>query len=371
MTDYEFHPLCLAFPAMTAGAYAKRLADYRKHPERADDTVVLLAADEEDAGKLKILDGRHHYRICKELGYECGFETVAGDRDELADIAESRGINRRHQSETQIAAALVALNAFRHGGDRKSEAVKNQAAPVPLDPAKPKKSKGKTQSEAAKTSGVSERTIRSAGVAAKAEPDLLPAMRDGKIDAKTAEKVAKLPAATRKKVAGAKDPKKAATAALKKAKEEKASGAQDVSGASQSPKAPEEDPENPPADQRFMPNAAEAVALADSFKNLVSRLRAARTDLRKCFPDESHLKHRLALRINFGEFDAQLSDLIETLDRNLPECVCPPCCGTGTEGGKDCKYCDGYGIVDRHHHDGLKAKWKHTRPRLLELRGGA
>lgn len=217
MIEYAFHPLCLAFPEMEPDAYARRLADYRKHPERADDTVVLIAPDEDDGGELKILDGRHHYLICKELGYECAFEKVTGDRDELADIAEARGINRRHQSETQIAAALIVLNEFRRGRPPKEPEPPSgklcTGAQLALEP---KKSKQKTQTEAAKDSGVSRRTINSASAAAKAEPALLDLMRDGKLDAKTAEKVAKLPAAERKKVVKAADPKKAAKEALAK-----------------------------------------------------------------------------------------------------------------------------------------------------------
>lgn len=355
MTDYAYHPLCLAFPEMTPDAYAKRLADYRKHPKRADDTAVLLAQDE---GEWKILDGRHHYRICQELGYECRFEKVEGDRDELADIAEARGINRRHQTESQIGAAIVALNDFRHGGDHSN---KDQNAPGRFGPGtndKPAGSrKGKTQSAAAKSSGVSTRTLSRVSAAAKAEPALLTAMRDGKIDAKTAEKVAKLPAAERKKVVSAKDPKKAAKKALAKSPKK----------APVPPASSGTDPDDPPADPRFMPNAEGAAALAEQFRNWVARLRSVRTEMTKALSDREHVLHK---RIDFGNFDASLGELVETLDKNVPAHVCPPCCGTGTDEGRTCKYCDGYGVVDAHHHDGLKARWKHTRARFAQLSAG-
>lgn len=207
MTEYEYHPVCLAFSEYTPDVYAKRLADYRRHPERAGDTAVLIAQDEAD-GQWKIADGRHHYRICRELGYDCDFQRFTGTPCELADLVESRNANRRHDTPTQIAASIVALNVFRHGGNRKG---RDQAAPVPLDP---------TQAEKAKASGVSERTIRNVVAAAKAEPELLPAMRDGKIDAKTAAKVAKLPKKKREEVAEADDPKAAAKQALREAEPE-------------------------------------------------------------------------------------------------------------------------------------------------------
>ena len=41
MKDFQFHPVCVAFPSMDEAMYAKRLEDYRMHPERAEDTAVL------------------------------------------------------------------------------------------------------------------------------------------------------------------------------------------------------------------------------------------------------------------------------------------------------------------------------------------
>ena len=203
--DYEFHPVCLAFPAYEPGVYDRRRDDYKAHPERAGDTAVVVAQDEAD-GEWKIADGRHHYLICRELGYEFDVQRFTGGRNELVDLVESRNANRRHQTQTQVAASILALNAFRHGGDRRSPGY--QAATLPLD----------TQAEVAERRGVSERTVRNANKAAKADPDLLPAMRDGKIDAFTAAKVADLPAAERKAVIDAPDVKAAAKAATAKPK---------------------------------------------------------------------------------------------------------------------------------------------------------
>ena len=74
----------------------------------------------------------------------------------------------------------------------------------------------------------------------------------------------------------------------------------------------------------------------------------------------------MARRIDSGRFDASLGELIETLDSNIPAHACPCCCGTGDDGGV-CKFCDGYGVVDKGHHAGLKARWKKTAGRLAEL----
>ncbi len=130
----------------------------------------------------------------------------------------------------------------------------------------------------------------------------------------------------------------------------------------------DEDPHNPAPDPRFMPNAMEAATFAAQFANWIPRLRAVHTEIKKALPDRNHV---LAKRIDAVGFLATLKELIDTLDGNVPDRVCPVCVGTGTEDGKTCKFCDGYGIVDKGHHSGLKAKWKHTRTRLTELRGAA
>jgi hypothetical protein len=125
----------------------------------------------------------------------------------------------------------------------------------------------------------------------------------------------------------------------------------------------EADPEDPPLDGRFMPNADEARGFAAKFRSWVHRMRAVRTEMRQAL-DRAHVLHK---RIDGGDFDAKLGELIETLDINVPGHACPPCCGTGTEDGARCKYCDGYGVVDSHHHAGLKARWKRTSARHAEL----
>lgn len=202
MTEYELHPVCLAFPEMGPEAYEHRLEDYRQHSERAADTPVLLARDEAD-GKWKIADGRHHYRICRELGYEFKIEEFSGTPAELVAIVKARNINRRHQTPSQIAAVIAALQNWEQGGDHRSE--KNKTARAVL----------KTQEETAKSAGISADTLQRASKVAKKSPDLLPAMRDGKLDATTAAKVAGLPDIERKEVVESSNPKQTAIRLLK------------------------------------------------------------------------------------------------------------------------------------------------------------
>jgi hypothetical protein len=39
--------------------------------------------------------------------------------------------------------------------------------------------------------------------------------------------------------------------------------------------------------------------------------------------------------------------------------------------GAACKYCGGFGVIDRGHHAGLKANWKKSRARLESLLSSA
>ena len=321
MTEYKFHPLCLAFPEMPPEAYERRRADYGKHPDRAGDTQVLLAEHE---GEWKILDGRHHYLICKELGYPCQFLRVEGTPDELADIAEARGINRRHQTESQIAAAILALNEFRRGRPEKP-------APVPVFSANPTKRRAKTQPDAARASGISERTIRSASAAVKAEPALLAALRDGKIDAKTAARVAKLPEAERKRVAKAKDPKKAAKDALTKKKGgEEASGPGDwLSGLDgRSGQEGEGEEKDSPADG-FV---ALVETLCRDIDQIAGRLKALKPD-------------PLSYSMHIDSAVAQVEAARKTLWQGRPAHDCPYC------EGKGCKTCNQTGRVKKTTYD--------------------
>lgn len=326
-------------------------------PWMGDEQLLELAADIGSNRQLVpidrlrplgcIIDGRNRELACKIAGKEPVYRDVDMSDAEIAVYVRSINVPRRHLTQSQKAMFAADLASMERGyrTDLELPALMPEVPPV-------------SQKQAADAIGVSERMVRHAKSVKENAPELAQPVRDGKIDVQTADKVAKLPEEERKKVAKAADPKKAAKDAL--AKEAVAQAHDEATG--------DRDAEDPAPDQRFMPNAAEAAALSDQFRNWIARIRAVRTEMRKALPDREHV---IAARIDFGGFDAQLTELVDTLDRNIPEHVCPVCCGTGaTEEGAACKFCDGYGIVDKGHHDGLKAKWKHTRARFEQLAGG-
>jgi len=280
--------------------------------------------------------------------------------DAVAAIKAERDENRCRKEMTpseyvELGRALEAVERAEAEKRQKSGAKSDLPDPGPEGSAA---KKGDTRDKVGEALGISGKTYERAKIVVDEAPELVEAMDSGALPVRTAAKVAKLAPKERKKVAKAADPKKAAKQAL--AKEAVAQAHEEQNG--------DRDPEDPAPDQRFMPNAAEAAAFAEQFRNWIARIRAVRTEMRKALPDREHV---MANRIDFGSFDAHLTELVDTLDRNVPEHVCPVCCGTGaTEDAATCKFCDGYGIVDKGHHGGLKAKWKHTRARFEQLAGG-
>lgn len=334
-------------------------------PWMSDAELVALADDIKAKGQLVpidrerstrlIIDGRNRELGCRIAGVEPRYKDIEPTDAEIVGYVVSMNVPRRHLTPSQRAMVAAELANLLHGEKvNKSEADRHQCRSAD----ETQENQAVSQARAAEMMDVSERSVRNAKAVQRDAPELVEPVKEGKIDVTTAAKVAKLPAKERKKVAKAADPKKAAKDAL--AKESVAQAHEEQNG--------DRDAEDPAPDQRFMPNAAEAAALSDQFRNWIARIRAVRTEMRKALPDREHV---IAARIDFGGFDAQLTELVDTLDRNIPEHVCPVCCGTGaTEEGAACKFCDGYGIVDKGHHDGLKAKWKHTRARFEQLAGG-
>ena len=102
-------------------------------PPMSDETYTKLRDDIKENGLLepialyegRILDGRHRYRVCQELGIDC--PTKDYDGDDPARFVISLNVMRRHLSYTERAAiALAAVPHFRE------EAKKRQGERVDL-----------------------------------------------------------------------------------------------------------------------------------------------------------------------------------------------------------------------------------------------
>jgi hypothetical protein len=156
--------------------FSDLVADIRAHGLR--QPVVVFEG--------KIIDGWHRYRACFAAGVEPHFEALA-TADPVAFVL-SANMHRRHLTGSQRAAAVVACSEWAEVGHNQHSGGSEPGS----DPQTPRQcSELATESKMAEAAGVSERTIRHAKRAHEA--GLGDAVRDGKVTAKHAAELAKLP----------------------------------------------------------------------------------------------------------------------------------------------------------------------------------
>jgi ParB-like chromosome segregation protein Spo0J len=151
-------------------------------PLMSDDEVRNLRESIQRYGLLEpivtyegmILDGRHRYRICLELGIEPKFIPYEGD--DAIGFVVAKNLHRRHLEKSQRAMIADRIATLQQG-QKKSHA-ENSA----------------TQSEAAKMMGVSPDLIQSARVVCEQGiSELQEAVAQGKMAVSRAKIVASLP----------------------------------------------------------------------------------------------------------------------------------------------------------------------------------
>lgn len=99
-SKYKLHKLALLFPEMAEADFNKLKEDIKQNGLL--DPITLF----ED----KILDGRHRYQACEELGIEPNF--IEYDGDSPASFVLSRNLARRHLTQSQKATIAVDLKPF-------------------------------------------------------------------------------------------------------------------------------------------------------------------------------------------------------------------------------------------------------------------
>lgn len=123
----------------------------------------------------------------------------------------------------------------------------------------------------------------------------------------------------------------------------------------------EASPDDPPPDERFMPNWPAVREQNRVLTSICNRLVAVRSDLKSQFGSDPNGKY--AAGIKYTNFVEVLDDSIETCQLNILGHVCPVCCGTA----KNCRSCGDIGHVSDHMYESLKAKWKTNRAKLARL----
>jgi len=111
----------------------------------------------------EILDGRHRYQACKDLGIEPITEQYAGDNP--FNYAISLNATRRHLSQSQRAMLASSIATLKRGGVRIGQnTTASQSANLPLEV---------TQKQAAKELNVSERMVKTASYIGKTAPSII------------------------------------------------------------------------------------------------------------------------------------------------------------------------------------------------------
>lgn len=156
------HPLSAAFPSMGDDELAALATDIKAHGLR--QPIVLLGGE--------VLDGWHRYSACLLVGFEPEFVEFEGE-DPFAFVI-SQNLHRRQLTSSQRAASIVACSEWRGLGANQHNRGSAPSAEALADAAE-----------------VSVRTIEHAKAATVA--GLGDAVRDGKVSAKRAAEISKLP----------------------------------------------------------------------------------------------------------------------------------------------------------------------------------
>lgn len=167
---YEQHPLSAAFPAMSADDY-QTLKD-SINEIGVQNPITLFEG--------MVIDGWHRYSAANDLGMECPVVEL-GDVDPV-DYVKAQNKARRHLPLGAWALIEVSLHQWKPVGA-------NQHTGSALSAEAPKSTK-----ELAQAAGVGVRSIEQAKtVQAKAAPEVVEAVKAGKIGLPKAAAIAKLP----------------------------------------------------------------------------------------------------------------------------------------------------------------------------------
>lgn len=206
---------CIVHPCRTVRPREKQLDDAPQtlQPHPAANLLPMMApanyeefkADIAKNGLLEsiwlcdgmILDGRHRYRACLELGMEPHFRTYSGESP--VSFVWSLNGQRRHLNRAQLAAVGANMLPALSEEARKRQAAtgadaprneKGQLQPVPAELREPG-IKGEAVEVAARLLGIGATNIRYAKAVKESAPDVFEKLETGEMTVDTAYKVAK------------------------------------------------------------------------------------------------------------------------------------------------------------------------------------
>ena len=180
--SYGYHRYSEYFPSLSADEFAKLREDIRQHGQL--DPIVLYDG--------VILDGRHRYRACLELGISPKFKQskASNDHEALCE-SSSRNLSRRHMTASQQAMVCAKMLP-----EFEAEAKKRQGERTDIRAnlrGCSKATGSKASEEVAELGNISARSVESAKrVIDNGVADLAAAVINGYIKVSRAEEVSKL-----------------------------------------------------------------------------------------------------------------------------------------------------------------------------------
>lgn len=166
-TPLVSHPIANAYPSMTDAEFNALRESIKKNGVR--NPIVIY--------ENMILDGRHRYLACKELGIEPPTMEFEGDACPVEYVRDINS-NRRSLTASQRAAVALALMPL-----IEVEAKKRQARSTEVSP----DAKGKSSEIAAKATGASPRMVEAVKSVAKKKPELVEKIKTGEMTVAQAE----------------------------------------------------------------------------------------------------------------------------------------------------------------------------------------
>lgn len=169
--NYQQHPLSAAFPAMS-------MDDFQALKDSIAKVGVLNPIT---IYKGQVIDGWHRYQAAQQLGLPCSLVEL-GEQTDPRHFVLAQNRARRHITASQLALATTTVNQW-----APAHITRRVAGPA---------TQTKTNAEMAEEAGVSVKSIRQAKVVqSEASPEVVEAVKAGKIGLEKAAAIAKLPKA--------------------------------------------------------------------------------------------------------------------------------------------------------------------------------
>jgi ParB-like chromosome segregation protein Spo0J len=182
LTHLQFHPVTEIFPPMEPAVFQALVDDIAVHGQQ--DPILVL--------KGEIIDGRHRYQACQQLGREPLLREIQLNAGDPLALVISLNLHRRHLSESQRAVVAARLANM-----PRSPGLNQHVIEVSANLQRPQIS----QASAAEVLNVSTRSVAAAKkVLDQGCPGLVAAVDRGDLPVSTAAELTRLPPDTQNAV---------------------------------------------------------------------------------------------------------------------------------------------------------------------------